>query len=65
MCIYDKIKQICDEKNLTIAAVEREAGLGNGLIATWKKGTPSITNLMKVAKVLEVALDELIKEGDE
>lgn len=59
--IYENIKRIADEKNLTIRAIEREAGLGNKVIAGWKESSPSVNNLSKVANVLGVSIEELLK----
>lgn len=58
--LYDKIKDICKEKGISIAFVEREAGLGNGVISKWNKSSPTIDNLKSVAKVLKVKVDKLI-----
>ena len=60
MTIYDNIKRLCDEKGLSIARVERRAGLGNRVIAGWKKSSPRIESLKRVADVLEVSINELI-----
>lgn len=58
--LYDKIKDICKEKGISIAFVEREAGLGNGVISKWNKSSPTIDNLKSVAKVLKVKVGKLI-----
>ena len=63
MYIYDKIKKICKEKGLSVTYVEKKAELGNGLISKWNDSVPSVANLKKVARILEVTVDELI--GDE
>lgn len=49
------------EKNLSIAGLEKEAGLGNGVIAKWfDKVNPSVESLKKVADVLGCTLDDLL-----
>lgn len=49
------------EKNLSIAGLEKEAGLGNGVIVKWfGKVNPSVDSLKKVADVLGCTLDELL-----
>lgn len=58
--LYDKIKEICKEKGLSVASVEKEAGLSNGVISKWNKSSPTIENLQAVAKVLKVKVDKLI-----
>lgn len=52
--VYEKVKQVADEKKIRISALEKKAGLGNGVIGKWRKSNPRIESLKAVAKVLEV-----------
>lgn len=58
--IYDKIKEICKEKGISVSSVEKEAGLGNGAISKWNESSPTLERLQAVANVLKVKLDVLI-----
>ena len=58
--IYDNVKELADNNNLTIRQVELKAELGNGTIARWKKSKPSVVTLLKVAKVFNVPLEDLL-----
>lgn len=58
--LYDRIKEICKEKGMTVASVERKAGLSNGLISKWNDASPTVDNLQAVAKVLKVKVDKLL-----
>lgn len=58
--IYDKIKQICKERGISVSALEKEAGLSNGIISKWNKSSPNVDNLQAVAKILKVKVDKLI-----
>lgn len=58
--LYDKIKEVCKEKGLSVAFVEKEAKLSNGTISKWNKSSPTVDNLQAVAKVLKVKVDKLI-----
>lgn len=60
--IYTKIKEICESKGISVASVEREAGLKNGAISKWDSNTPLATNLHSVAKVLGVSVEDLLEE---
>lgn len=60
MLIYDKIKEICEEKNMSVRQVEIEAGLKNGAISKWNESSPTIKCLKAVADVLKVKVDYLI-----
>ena len=59
--IYDNVKQLADEKGLSIHALEQKAGLGNGAIGRWRQFNPGAIYLKKVAEVLDVTVDELLK----
>lgn len=58
--IFDKIKEICNEKGISIASLERSAGLSNGTISKWNDSSPTVENLQAVAKVLKVKISKLI-----
>lgn len=62
--IYDNVKRICNEKGTTLKNVEEQANLGAGCISRWKSETfyPKVSTLKKVADVLGVSLEELVKE---
>ena len=47
--IYENVKKIADEKGISISALEKKAGLGNGVISGWKKSSPTVANLNSVA----------------
>lgn len=58
--IYDKIKELCKEKGMSVNAVEKKAGLSKGAISKWNNSTPSVKNLNSVAKILKVKIDKLL-----
>lgn len=58
--IYEKVKQICEDKGMTIMALESKAGIGNGVIGRWRESIPAIDTVSKVADVLDVTVDSLI-----
>lgn len=63
--IYDNVKRICDERGLSLHALEQQAGIANGLIDDWKDGgNPKISTVMKIAQTLRVSVDELLKVGE-
>lgn len=62
--IFDKIKAICDERKISISALERMANLGNGTISGWNESSPRLDKIMAVANALEIPLAELIKEDN-
>lgn len=60
--IYDKIKKLCEEKGLSIRELEIKAGIGNAVVREWNDRSPRLDILQKVAAVLEISIDELVKE---
>ena len=58
--IYDKIKEVCKSKGVSVASVERKAGLSNGTISKWNAVSPTVNKLNAVAKVLKVKIDTLL-----
>lgn len=47
--LYEKVKEICKEKGISVSAVERELGFGNGTITKWNDVSPNVYSLKKVA----------------
>lgn len=62
---YDTIKRICDDKGISIRALEMKAGIGNGIVGKWKKSDPSMSNLKKVAEALDVPVSVIIEPQDD
>lgn len=61
---YNKIKEICSQKGMSIRLVERQAGLGVGTIAKWNECTPTVGNLQKVARVLGVPIEYFLESAE-
>lgn len=59
MNIIEKIETLCNEKGITIAALERACDLSNGSIRRWNTNVPSIDKIAKVADFFGVSLDYL------
>lgn len=63
--VYENVKKLCDEQEMTIMECEKRAGLGNGVIAGWKTSSPRLDKIKAVANVLHTTVDELIKEDED
>lgn len=59
--IYENIKKYCDKENITIAELERAAGLSKNSIGKWRTCVPNIENAKKVADYFGTTIDELMK----
>ena len=63
MVDFKVLEQKIKENGLTIAALERAANIGNGVIRAWEKqNSPNVISLQKVARVLKCSVDELLKK---
>lgn len=63
--LYQRIKELCSRKNITIAKLESELGFGNASIKKWEKtSSPSIDKILKVAKYFDVSIDYLLGRTD-
>lgn len=58
--LYEKIQRLCDNRKITIAALERECGLGNATVKKWSNSVPSGDRLSKVADYFGVSVDYLL-----
>lgn len=61
MTVYDNVKLICEDRQLSIRKLEREVGFGNGTIHSWRKVNPRINNVKAVADALGVPMEKLLK----
>ena len=59
--LYEKIKRVTKEKNITIKELEENAELKKSTIYNMKKSTPNIETVIKIAKYLNIPLDELLE----
>lgn len=59
MSIYDKIKQLCKEKGVTVTGTEKELGFSRGSLCKIDKNKPSSEKLQKLADYFGVQLEYL------
>ena len=60
MVIYKRIVELCADKGISIYALERTLGLGNGTICGWKETNPRVDLLKKVCDYFGITLDEMM-----
>lgn len=61
--IYENIVRLCAERGISVRALEKAVGLGNGVIGAWRRKSPRVDKLLRVADFFGVTLDELVR-GD-
>lgn len=54
------IKMLCKRHGITVAELERKAGLSHSTIARWDRNAPSIDKVAAVADYFGMSIDELI-----
>lgn len=59
--IFDKVAELCKKKNISIAKLEQECGLGNATIRGWKTSHPNSMNLKKVADYFNVPIEYFLE----
>ena len=59
MEIVERIRQLCSQNNISIAALEGQLNFGNGTIGRWNTASPTIERLGKVADYFGVSVDYL------
>lgn len=60
MSIYQRIKDLANERHVSIAQVERDLGLSNGSMAKWDAHSPKSENLKSVANYFSVSTDFIL-----
>ena len=62
--ILENVKELCAKKDISISALEKKAGIGNGTISGWNEYNPKLDTLMKVADALDVSVTRLLRKKD-
>lgn len=65
MNLYDRIKALADTQKISIRRLEENIGFGNGTINRWRKNTPGVDKLSKVADYFKVSTDYLLGRTDD
>lgn len=60
--VIKNIQQLCKKRGISIYALEKAVGLGNGTIGKWKKTSPRIDSLHRVANYFDVTVDALLED---
>jgi transcriptional regulator with XRE-family HTH domain len=63
--LYSKISKLCKDRNISVARLEKECGLGNATVRGWKISNPNLSNLKKVADYFGVSIEYFLNEEKE
>ena len=61
--LYENIVNLCEQRGISIAKLEKECGLGNATIQGWKalRDTPRFSTMKKVADYFDISVNDLMK----
>ena len=62
--LYANIVELCKERGISIASLEKECGLGNATVKGWETGNPRVDTLKAVADYFGVSIDYLLRPGE-
>ncbi|WP_202976419.1 helix-turn-helix domain-containing protein [Anaerophilus nitritogenes] len=62
MNLVEKIKSLCEEKEISLVGLERELGFSRGSIFKWNNSSPSIDKIKIVADYFNVSTDWLLNQ---
>ncbi|CAM4359758.1 hypothetical protein BAMA_16250 [Bacillus manliponensis] len=60
MGITERIKTLCQNRGISVSRLEEELEFGQNTIYQWKKRTPSVERVQKVADYFDVSIDFLL-----
>lgn len=61
--MYQKIKEVCKKKKITIKKLEEDLGFSQGSVCKWGRISPSVDKAKKVADYLKVSIDKLLDDN--
>lgn len=64
MDLYEKIKELAAQKNVSIRQIEEKLSFSNATIRRWKTQTPGVDKIQKVADYFGVTVDSLLGRED-
>ncbi len=61
MNIYENVERAARASGWTIYSLEKAAGFSHGAISKWRDAMPRVDSLQRVAKLLGVDINDLMK----
>ncbi len=60
--IYEHIKHLCEERNISIYKLEKELNFSNGTISKWQQSVPTVDKLQRVAIFFRLPLEYFLNK---
>ncbi|EIP8062071.1 TPA: helix-turn-helix transcriptional regulator [Enterococcus faecalis] len=64
MMLFDRVKELCKKRGISISELENNVGFGKNTIYKWKNQSPKAETLQKVADYFGVTTDYLLGRTD-
>ena len=61
MTLVERLKNVAEQKGTNFKQIEKICGIGNGNIRRWDTNSPSVSAFLKVADLLDVSTDYLLR----
>lgn len=65
MTTLERVKELCKSRGITVKRLEEELEIPNNTIYQWKRITPSLDKIQKVADFFGVSIDYLLGRTDQ
>ena len=59
--LYERIKELCKEKGVTVSQMERDLGFAKGSISKIDKHKPSIDKIVKIAEYFNLKYEQFFE----
>ena len=63
MQLGSRVKELCRERNISVAKIERMAGIPEKSISKWDTNIPSFDKVERVVNAFGISFDEFMGEG--
>lgn len=63
MQLGSRVKELCRERNISVAKIERMAGIPEKSISKWDTNIPSFDKVERVVNALGISFDEFTENG--
>lgn len=60
MTMLDRIKELANNRKITLSRLEEDLGFGKNSLYSWKNKTPGVDKIQKVADYFDVSVDYLL-----
>lgn len=64
MAIDSRVKELCRDKNMTLAEIAEKIGVSASSLSQIMKGNPTLSKLQDIASALNVSVAELFEPQD-